>query len=290
MLIGVVASLAAALCWTLASGLWRRLPTSLSALQLNLLKNLIGGLTLLPALLLPGVLEGVPLAALVALLLSGVLGIALGDSFYFAALRRLGTRRSLTLDAGGPALSALVAQFTLGETLLPQHWLGIALICLAVVSVARQAPPGGGPLSEQGVGLLCIALALLCGLSGALLSRWALRLTLMPPLQAAALRLLAALVVMLPWVRLPRSQGPRPARSRWPLVVAATLLGTSLGIVLQQASLRALPAGLAVALMATAPLMALPLSRLEGDRPGRAGALAALLGFAGVLLLAAAPG
>ena len=199
-----------------------------------------------------------------------------------------GTRRSLTLDAGGPALSALVAQFTLGETLLPQHWLGIALICLAVVSVARQAPPGGGPLSEQGVGLLCIALALLCGLSGALLSRWALRLTLMPPLQAAALRLLAALVVMLPWVRLPRSQGPRPARSRWPLVVAATLLGTSLGIVLQQASLRALPAGLAVALMATAPLI-LPLTRLEGDRPGRAGALAALLGLL-VLLLAAAPG
>ena len=64
MLIGVVASLAAALCWTLASGLWRRLPTSLSALQLNLLKNLIGGLTLLPALLLPGVLEGVLLLPL----------------------------------------------------------------------------------------------------------------------------------------------------------------------------------------------------------------------------------
>ena len=174
--------------------------------------------------------------------------------------------------------------------MLPQQWLGIALISLAVVTVARQAPPGDGLLREQGLGLLCIALALLCGLSGALLARWALSLSQMQPLQAAALRLLAALVVMLPWVRLPRSAGPRPVRPRWPLVLAATLLGTSLGIVLQQASLRALPAGLAVALMATAPLMALPLSRLEGDRPGRAGAAAALLGFAGVLLLIAAPG
>ena len=35
-------------------------------------------------------------ASLLALMLSGALGIALGDSFYFAALRRLGTRR---LDA-----------------------------------------------------------------------------------------------------------------------------------------------------------------------------------------------
>ena len=291
MLIGVVASLAAALCWTLSSGLWRRVPTSLSALQLNLLKNLIGAVTLLPALLLPGALHGVPAAVVAALMLSGVLGIALGDSFYFAALRRLGTRRSLTLDAGGPALSALLAQLTLSEDLLPLQWLAIALISLAVVITARQAPQADGACQEQGLGLLCIAMALLCGLGGALLSRWALRESLLPPLQAAALRLLAALLVMLPWVRLPRAQQPQPAQPRWPLVVVATLLGTSLGIVLQQASLQALPAGLAVALMATAPLMALPLSRLEGDHPGRSGVAAAGLGFAGVLLLlAAAPG
>ena len=59
MLKGVVLALLAALCWTLASGLWRRVPTSLSALQLNLLKNLIGALSLLPALLLPGAFQGV---------------------------------------------------------------------------------------------------------------------------------------------------------------------------------------------------------------------------------------
>ena len=41
MALGVAAALAAALCWTLASLLWRRLPTSLGAGQLNLLKNLL---------------------------------------------------------------------------------------------------------------------------------------------------------------------------------------------------------------------------------------------------------
>ena len=171
MLIGVVAALLAAFCWTIASGLWRRVPTSLSALQLNLLKNLIGSLSLLPVLLWPGAWQGVSASTLLALMLSGVLGIALGDSFYFAALRRLGTRRSLTLDAGGPALSALLAQLTLAESLQLQQWLAIALISLAVLIVARQAPPGGTPAREQGLGLLCIALALLCGLAGALLSR-----------------------------------------------------------------------------------------------------------------------
>ena len=98
MLIGVMAALLAAFCWTIASGLWRRVPTSLSALQLNLLKNLIGSLSLLPVLLWPGAWQGVSASTLLALMLSGVLGIALGDSFYFAALRRLGTRRSLTVS------------------------------------------------------------------------------------------------------------------------------------------------------------------------------------------------
>ena len=288
MLIGVMAALLAAFCWTIASGLWRRVPTSLSALQLNLLKNLIGSLSLLPVLLWPGAWQGVSASTLLALMLSGVLGIALGDSFYFAALRRLGTRRSLTLDAGGPALSALLAQLTLAESLQLQQWLAIALISLAVLIVARQAPPGGTPAREQGLGLLCIALALICGLAGALLSRWALADSSWQPLTAAAVRLLAALAVMLPWVRLPSKQQPRPATARWPLVLLATLLGTSLGIVLQQASLQQLPVGLAVSLLATAPLMALPLSRLEGDQPGWPGVLAGGLGFAGVLMLVSA--
>ena len=45
---GVLAGLFAALAWTLASSLWRGLVTSLSALQLNGLKNAIACMALLP--------------------------------------------------------------------------------------------------------------------------------------------------------------------------------------------------------------------------------------------------
>ena len=51
MLIGALAALAAALCWTLASSLWRRLPTSLSGAELNLLKNWLALAMLLPLVL-----------------------------------------------------------------------------------------------------------------------------------------------------------------------------------------------------------------------------------------------
>ncbi len=288
MLTGALAALAAALCWTLASSLWHRLPTSLSAVQLNLLKNLLALVLLAPALALqPWRVGWDPLLLLAA---SGVLGIALGDSLYFAALRRLGTRRCLTLDAGGPAVTAVAGFLWLAEWPSPLQWLGVGLISLAVLLVARQKPersPAAGlavPAAAQRLGVLLALGALLCGSGGALLARAALRAGELDPLQSAVLRLAAASLVLLPLLRgVPVSPPrPRPAQRRWPLWLAATLLGTSAGIALQQTALQHLPGALAVALMATAPVMALPLAPLEGDRPGVVGVLAALLALGGV--------
>ena len=324
-LIGVMAALAAALCWTLASGLWRRLPTSLGPGQLNLLKNLVALALQLPLLL---VLVGVGAAGsggagpVLLLLLSGVVGIALGDSFYLAALRRLGTRRALTFDAAGPALSAIFAALLLAEVPAPRQWLGIALISLAVLLVATQPPlqspttapalvsapaptglPGATGLhdatgatgaedsrlhGQRGLGIALALAAVGCGVAAALLSRAALRQGQFSPLLSATLRLGAAALVMLPMVwRLPApARRPLPPRRRWPLLLLATLLGTCAGLVLQQAALAQLKGGLAVALLSTGPVLAVPLAPLEGDRPGPLGLTAALLAVVGVALVA----
>jgi drug/metabolite transporter (DMT)-like permease len=289
------AALAAALCWTIASLIWRRIPTSLSAGQLNLLKNLIALSVQLPLLaLLPWRGEG---RALLLLALSGAIGIAAGDSLFFAALRRLGTRRTLTLDSGGPAVTAMAGVVLLGEVPRLEQWLGIGLISLAVLLAvllaARQGPPAAGrDRATDRLGLLLALAALLCGTSGALLSRAALAGGGIAPLQAATIRLLAATVVLLPLLPgLPRpGRRPRLARRRWPWLLLATLLGTSAGIQLQQRALSGLPGGLAVALLSTAPVMAVPLARIEGDRPGAAGVLAALAALAGVSLVVGWPG
>lgn len=284
MLSGVLAALAGALCWTLASSLWRRLPTALSASQLNLLKNALALLLLLPLLGASGVgSRWSDPWAFWLLVASGVLGIAIGDSLFFAALRRIGTRRTLTLDAGGPAVTALLGMAALAESPSLLQWLGIALITAALALVAGR--DAGAPRSRDwGLGVALALGALACGSGGAVLARAALRSGAIDPMQAAALRLLAATLVLLPLLPslLKRRQGPLPRRRRWPLGILATLLGTSAGIALQQTALQQLPGALAVSLLATAPVMALPLASLEGDRPGWRGALAALMGLAGV--------
>ena len=287
MLIGALAALTAALCWTVASSLWKRLPTSLRGSELNLLKNLLAVALLLPLVL--GRSWSVAPGPLLLLALSGVVGIAAGDSLYFAALRRLGTRRTLTIDAGGPAVAAVGGMVWLAEVPAPLHWLGAGFITAALLLVAAQRPLDGAARRLQLQGVLLALAALLCGSSGALLSRAALREAALDPLQSAVVRLVAASLVLLPllWrLRIPRL-GPQPAAARWPLGLAATLLGTTAGIVLQQAALQRLPGGMAVALLATAPLMAIPLAHLEGDRPGWRGWISAVLALAGVSALVA---
>ena len=301
----MLAALAAALCWTLSSLIWRNWPTRLTASELNLLKNLVALALQLPLLLLLAQPWQLPLRGLLLLLASGVLGIAVGDSLFFAALRRLGSRRTLTIDAGGPAAASAMGGLLLGDWPLTGELLGIALISLAVLLVARGAAPQpaapGEPAGAEAAAVAAagagahggVALAvgaLFCGSGGALLSRAALLSGSITPLQAATVRLAAAALFALPL--LARRRGTLQAcwtawRRGWRWVLPATLLGTSAGLVLQQQALAGLPGGLAVALMATAPVIALPLAWWwEGDPPGWRGSAAALAALAGVSLLA----
>lgn len=290
----VLAALAAALCWTLSSLLWRRWPTRLTAGELNLLKNLVALGLQLPLLLLLAQPWQLPLRGVLLLVASGVVGIAVGDSLFFAALRRLGSRRTLTIDAGGPAAASAMGALLLGEWPLTGELAGIALISLAVLLVARGASTpavADGRNGHDSSGGVALALgALVCGSGGALLSRAALLSGPITPLQSATLRLAAAAMVALPLLL--RRRGTLAAcaaawRHGWRWVLPATLLGTSAGLVLQQQALAGLPGGLAVALMATAPVLALPLAWWwEGDVPGWRGTAAALAALAGVSLLA----
>ena len=144
---GILAGLIAALAWTLASSLWRGLSTSLSAIQLNGLKNAIACAALLPVLVtLPW--DG-QMQALILLLISGGLGISLGDSFYLAALRRLGTRRTLTLESLSPVAAATGGWFAMGEELSIRGWAGALLVTISVVLVARQQPPDATSVRDR---------------------------------------------------------------------------------------------------------------------------------------------
>jgi drug/metabolite transporter (DMT)-like permease len=280
LFIGHQAALAAAMAWTTASALWRSLSQFGTAIELNGLKNGLALLFFLPFLFtLPWTDQT---GAIVVLLLSGVIGIAAGDSFYLGGLRRLGTQRALTVEAIGPVLASMGGVVMMGDTVRPAAWAGALLVSCAVVLVAQQSKASS---ATNGIafGLLLCVLAVMCGLSGAFLSRHVLITSSLSPMQTAAVRLLGGWLGLLPLLRgrLNPKHLPKGVMAK---VVLATLLGTNLGIVLQQIVFQILPVGQGITLMSTAPVMALFLHRLEGESLQWQGVVAGLLAVSGVAL------
>ncbi|EAU71825.1 hypothetical protein BL107_13495 [Synechococcus sp. BL107] len=280
MFIGHQAALAAAMAWTAASALWRSLSQFGTAIELNGLKNGLALLFFLPFLFtLPWTDQT---RAIVVLLLSGVIGIAAGDSFYLGGLRRLGTQRALTVEAIGPVLASMGGVLMMGDTVRPAAWAGAFLVSCAVVLVAQQSKASSAT-NGTAFGLLLCVLAVMCGLSGAFLSRHVLITSSLSPMQTAAIRLLGGWLGLLPLLRgrLRPKHLPKGVMAK---VVLATLLGTNLGIVLQQVVFQMLPVGQGITLMSTAPVMALFLHRLEGESLQWQGIVAGLLAVSGVAL------
>ncbi len=285
---GELAALAAALFWAVASFIYARLGKQVSAIWLNFAKSLIAiGLIGLTLWLSQAALPSLNLGQLSLLALSGAVGIGLGDSVFFAALRELGARRALLLEAVSPPLAAILAQVFLQERLEPSAWAGILLTVGGVAWVIAEREPDRANIRLR----LGVSLGLLAALAqavGVVLSRAILVQTTISPLWSSLIRLTAGALLLLPYllIKMPQSL-LQPLHSRRFLLglMAASLTGTYLGVWLQQTALKFTATGIAQALTATSPLFVLPIAVITGERVSLRAVLGALVALAGVWLL-----
>lgn len=293
---GEVAALSAAFVWALATVLFGLLGKRLPPLLLNLVKGLIAlgllGITL--------VIRGQPpvaidLGPLLILLLSGVVGIGLGDTAYFTAVNTLGPRRALLMESLAPPLAALLAGFALQELLPVRAWLGIGLTVAGVAWViSERLPVAAGMEATRAPHWRSVswgALSALGQATGAVMSRSVLVDTGVDPLWSSFLRLLGGLIVLLPllarqgWPQLrPQIQQLRSQRLLAGVAIAA-FLGTYLGIWLQQTAFKYTETGIAQSLTATSPLFVLPMVALLGERISPRAILGVSLSIFGIVLL-----
>lgn len=278
---GLVAALAAAMAWTGASALWRSLSGAGTALELNGLKNGLATILFLPVLITVPWKDQT--SAVLLLLLSGVAGIAAGDSFYLGALRRLGTRRTLTVEATNPVLACIGGVLLMGDRVSTTDWLGAGVVALAVTLIAGHSR-ADEDVSRNASGIALALLSVICGLCGAFLAREVLISSTLSPLQTASIRLIGGWLGLLPILRR-NVVGQKLSQPVMVKVFLATVLGTNLGIALQQLVFSSMPVGQGVTLMSTAPVMALLVGHLEGDPIQPRGVLAALLAVTGVALI-----
>ncbi|USD63360.1 DMT family transporter [Vibrio sp. SCSIO 43140] len=288
--LGEFAAIGAAVVWAVATWIYSQFSHQFSAMQLNIIKGVLASTMML--LVMPFIpMPAVELKSSYVLILgiSGVIGIAIGDSAYFASLKRIGAGKTLLLESLAPPLSGVLALMFLGTALGFQSWLGVVITTVAVTAVVFQ-PNGDGnektSLSGIGFGLV----ASVCQATGVVISHFALVQGDLPPLLGAFIRLTIGVAVVACLVPLLEKkpyrsmiqQGRTMKAVSWYWLIAAIFVGTFLALWLQQIALKHANPAVAQTLIATSPLFILIIYAVRGEQISRrsvVGTLCALLGI-----------
>jgi drug/metabolite transporter (DMT)-like permease len=149
--VGVAAALGSAASWSVGALLFSRLGESLSSFAMTLVKGALSVVLLGAMTLLVRGYSDIGAQAYSYLALSGLLGIAVSDTFFFSALKELGPRAVVLLATLGQVVTVVLAVAFLGERLPPWGWAGIALIISGIATGVFPDKTTGGKSSLRGI-------------------------------------------------------------------------------------------------------------------------------------------
>ena len=135
--LGEIFALSCALMWASAVILYKYAGESMSANTLNLTKNVIGLVLLVPTAL---VIEGITLPSLsltnwLIVIASGYLGIAIADTLYLETLRKIGASRTAIVASLYSPFVVIFSIIYLGERLPAWQWLGFFMVLSGILVV-----------------------------------------------------------------------------------------------------------------------------------------------------------
>ncbi len=290
--LGEIAALTTATFWAIASLLFNAAARRLGAFTLNQARITVALIALTAILLATRGVNWAPDAQwsnVLLLALSGLIGLMLGDWAYFGALVYLGPRLSTLLMTLAPPMAALLAVPILGERMSAAAWAGMALILAGVAWVILERPTESIPRGHRMRGVLLGALGGLGQALGLILSKLGMG-TVVDPLPATAIRMAAATAGVWILALAYRRTGALVKLTRDPVARWATLgasfLGPVFGVWLSLIAIRLTKTGIAATLMATTPILVLPLVVIvRKERVTSRAAVGALLAVAGVAII-----
>ncbi len=289
--LGQIAALTAAFCWAIATLLYSKSSHHLNSVQLNLVKGLVASpLLLVGTFFIPGEgWAGWTQYTWILMTLSGVIGITIGDSCYFAALRRLGPGHTILLEYLAPPMAAVLAWLVLSETLTVIQMLAAFTVIAGVLFVITERQLDSRMAINRG-GVLYGVAAAACQAIGLVMAFHGFAEAAVSPAEAALVRLFGGTLTLTIGLVLLKPQ-LIPAtlmalkKTRLNTLLAAIVLGTFMGIWLQQIAVALVTPGIAQTLLSTAPLFMLGINMVRGQRISPRAVIGTLIAMLGISLL-----
>jgi drug/metabolite transporter (DMT)-like permease len=249
---GEILAVGAGLVWAVAVLLYRTSGRSVHPLGLNLFKTMLGTLLLALTLLVLGqpIFPRRPWQSYGLVAASGIIGITLSDTLFFACLNRLGAGLTAIVDCVNIPFVILFSFLFIDERLTARQLLGVFLILLAIVLVSGQKDAGLPPRRDLIRGIWLGISAMVTMAAGIVMIKPVLRET--PVLWATFLRVASAGVVLAGLILAHPERRPilRPLRSlaNWKSMVPATFLGSYIALLAWMAGMKYTQASVAAPL------------------------------------------
>ncbi|MEL7498234.1 MAG: DMT family transporter [Planctomycetota bacterium] len=278
---GEIAGLLAAFMWTISSMYWGRI--HLPAMTLNFAKNLVGVVLITVHLLAITSFAGDPVFSASWeswgwLTLSGLIGIVIGDAFYFRSLQILGPRIALMVATTSPIFSVGISWLVIGESLHFAAITGIIMTVGGVMVVVRERQKSNSEVPGLMPGTVTAGIATgigsaFCQALGGVFSKRGLNdITtgeeICGSVEGTFIRIFIAFVVtaiiVLGRGRIRETTQKIFAWQQLRLIIPATAIGTWLGIWISQIAYQNSEASIAQTLLSTCPLFAIPIVWYSG--------------------------
>tara|TARA_B100000579_G_C22782718_1_gene830198 strand:- start:18 stop:884 length:867 start_codon:yes stop_codon:yes gene_type:complete len=285
-MIGFFSAISAVFFWTFACSIWRRESANLLPRRINIYKNVVASIFFLPVALSISWFSDI--GSIFVLMISGIVGIGIGDTLYINALKTIGTRKTLSFEALTPIIATFLDTLTSNNLYPEKVWIGSLIVSFSLLMIARQNTYQKDRYREVKLfGLLCALGSVFCAVFAALMSRSVLISSTLTPLQTTEIRLLSAsffliLIFKKDFLNLIyKNSIDKKSHSN---LVFSTLIGTNCGILCQQTVFKYLPIGIGWTLLSLSPILALFFSRAEGDKINKLTIIYSFLSFIGVAI------
>jgi len=288
--LGELAGLLSACAWGATGIVIRAYLGEVPAVAVNSLRNTMAACVFILVWLGFSSRAPLPLSAALLLGASMIVGLVIGDSLYFEALKRIGVARAMPISMGYPVVTSLLAALLLGERLTATSVIGmlatlsgVYLVAMPTAAVARALSRQAGSGYWHGVTLASVAA--LCWSFSAVAVKPALAMT--DVVTASVVRSgFAAIVLWMVTTRRGRVPVSTWLRGRSLKAIAAVgVCGVvSTGLFLECIALAG--AGTAAVLSAMSPIFAVPVSIVFlGERGSWRVPVGTTLSVVGVVLL-----
>ncbi|MBK7228659.1 MAG: DMT family transporter [Ignavibacteriales bacterium] len=263
--LGELSALLTAFLWSGTSIAFSSAAEKIGSLQLNINRMIFASLFLISTILIAGYKFDLSNYQFTNLVISGVIGLVIGDSFLFKSYQMIGARISMLLMALSPAMSAILAFIFLSETISFLGIIGI-LVTISGITLVVLERNINSKYQITTLGIIYGLLGAMGQAGGLIFAKFAFNEGHIAGFIATFIRVFSSVIIFLPiMLLLKKYKNPyklfHKDKSALGVTLIGTILGPFLGITFSLIAIENTKVGIAATLMSTMPIIMLPMVR-----------------------------